>query len=443
MQQHLFNGIENYVKRADTRFHMPGHKGNAILPILEQIMPYDVTELPETDSLFEADGILAKSQQEAAQAVGAKALYYSAGGCTLCIQAMIRLACKNSKKIIMSRQIHRAAVITLALLDIQPIWVMPDDSAGKGFAGRITPEAVELALSANPDAGAVYITSPDYYGVIADIAGMSSVCKKYGVPLIVDNAHGAHFSFMQERRLHPIANGADMSADSAHKSLPVLTGGAYLCVNNDSFANGVSEAMMLFGSTSPSYPIMLSIESGIAWATENAQRFEQTAQRVHELGILCDSLGFVQPKGLIDPLKLVIDTATLGMTGFDAADYFRTYGIQSEMSDSRHVVFMASPLNDESDFVRLKDALKRFPITKPLEHDNYKVVLPKKAMSVREATLAENELLPVEQCLGRIAAQPSCPCPPGIPVVMPGEIIDENVCESLIRYGILSVLVVK
>ena len=314
METPLYTALTDYQKKKYASFHTPGHK-NTISFLKYNLYDLDFTELPDTDSLFEAEGCILKAEQTAAKAFSTLLCVLSAGGCTMCIQGMLRLAAPSGGKLVCGRIIHRSAVNTMALLGIDPVWIMPEPNAGEGLAGRITPEGVRRALEKNPEAKGVYLTSPDYYGVICDIQGIACVCKKYGVPLLVDNAHGAHLGYLSEN-LHPIHLGASMAACSAHKTLPVLTGGAWLQINDSRYLEGVKEAMSLFGSTSPSYPVMASLDLCRAWLEEEGQKAFQTLERrVGAVKKLAAAKGLGIPEGLTDPVRITLNTAKIGLTG--------------------------------------------------------------------------------------------------------------------------------
>lgn len=440
--QPIFNAVDKHIKQNIAPFHMPGHKGVNILPGWKKAMPYDITELPDTDSLYEANGVIELSQQIASHIYKTKRTLYSAGGCTLCIQAMLRLVSQNSNKIIMGRNIHRSAINALALLGIDPIWIMPSFDAGYGLPGRINAVDIKKALADNPDASAVYITSPDYYGCISPINEISKICKQYNIPLIIDNAHGAHLIFIDKGKLHPIQNGADMSADSVHKTLPALTGSALLHINNDKYIDNAQSAMALFGSTSPSYLIMQSLESAINWANQS-DRFTKLIALVDDIKQTAINKGFLLPKGLNDPTRITLDCAAVGMSGYKAAEYFRNNKIEPEMSTRQHIVFIPTPLNTAEHFIRLKAAIENFPVSASLKNEVYIPILPQKILSPRHAILSQCQRIDTISSQGRIAAESACPCPPGVPIVMPGEIITHEAVQTLIGYGVLSILVVK
>lgn len=441
----LLNALERHLALGRVPMHMPGHKGIASpLDRMGDLLRLDTTEIPDTDSLYEASGPIAEAMERASALYGTRRTLFSAGGCSLCIQTMLRLAVPQGGKIVAGRTIHRAAVNAMALLDIIPAWVLPRPDAGEGLPGRIHPQDIEAALCANPDACAVYVTTPDYYGVLSDIRGISEVCRAHGVPLLVDNAHGAHLKFACPGA-HPLERGASITCDSAHKTLPVMTGGAWLHIAQDAYCAEAPSAMALFGSTSPSYPILVSLDLCRAWLEEEGEAaFSSLTEKVDDVRRHALSLGMRLPLGEWDPVRITLGTAPLGLTGQEAAQRLRQQGVEPEYADGMHVVLIPSPFNPDEDFLRLKAALSALPDGRPPLPKAGKVTsLPAVAASPRQALLAPGERIPIAESVGRIAAEASCPCPPGVPVVAPGEYIDEQSAKILKSYGICEIKVIK
>lgn len=426
---------------------MPGHKGakSPLFDVFGKSLGLDVTELPETDNLFEETGAILEAERLAAEFYGTRETLFSAGGSTLCIQAMLRLVSKGGGRIICARNIHRSAVNTMALLGIEPVFIWPEPFEGSALPGAVTAKKVEEAASKFSDACAVFLTSPDYYGIISDIKGISEVCQRHNLTLIVDNAHGAHLKLL-EGNLHPIDNGADMVCDSAHKTLPALTGGAFLHINSSRFSKEEAKrAMTLFGSTSPSYLIMLSLDIARAWAAkEGKSAFRKLAQKVADIRVLCKSIGFYSPyNAVFDPVRITIDTASCGITGNSAALFMRKNGISPEMSDERHLVLIPTPFNSDEDFERLKNALISLKPGKPIPLKQYLPKKPECVMPIKQAVFSESIQRDIQDCVGRISAEAKCPCPPCIPLVMPGELITQEIAEALKSYGVLNIKVVQ
>ncbi len=446
MKTPLYDAVTAHNKKNMVSMHMPAHKGAAeCLYALKGMQTFDITEIPDTGSLFDGEGATAQAELLAAELFETSASFMSAGGCTLCIQAMLRAVAPQGGKVVCGRVIHRSAINAMALLGIEPVWVLPDSSAGEVFSGRITPQAVNKALTDNPDACAVYITSPDYFGIISDVKGIAETAKQFGVPLIVDNAHGAHLKFL-ETDMSPVSLGAAMSADSAHKTLPVMTGGAWLQVGDSTFTPDIRQAMALFGSTSPSYPIMISLDLARAWLDENGR--EQVgilAKRVGEIKDLCAKNGLILPQGDCDPARIAFDTSALGFSGGEFGELLRENGVEPEYAGQGKVILIPSVMNTQSDFDVLAGAIKKICKNKrgSAPRQTVKASLPQRVMTPREALLAQNESIAVEQSEGMVAAEVFCPCPPAIPVVMPGEKIGKNEVCRLLSYGIFNIKVVK
>ena len=253
MDTPIYDFLKGYAASGTVRCHMPGHKGR--LPALGSEL--DITEISGADSLFEASGIIRESERGMSSLYGTADTFYSAGGSTLCIQAMLAAMKQEGRTVVAARNVHRAFLNAAALLGLDVKWVMPDYTDGI-LSGTLSPGDIERALADTSNA-CVYLTSPDYTGRMADIRAVSAICRRYGAPLLADNAHGAHLRFMPTD-CHPITLGADMCCDSAHKTLPALTGAAMLHTSSERYAGVLRQCMSLFASTSPSYPIMASLD---------------------------------------------------------------------------------------------------------------------------------------------------------------------------------------
>lgn len=441
MNTPIYDFVREYAEKNTVRAHMPGHKGAVGNNRIESVYPYDITEIKGADALFEADGIIAESEKNAAELFGTYRTCYSAGGSTLCIQAMLAAVCRKGDRVVAARNSHKAFLNSCILLGLDPVWVYPEFADGSVIAGKITVSAVEEGIKTAGDPACVYITSPDYLGNIADVKEIADVCHRYGVPLLVDNAHGAHLAFLKEN-IHPIKLGADMCCDSAHKTLPVLTGGAYLHVGNPVFADRVKDTMSLFGSSSPSYLIMQSLDLCNKYLAEGFRtELENTCEKVSKLKKRLEDVYTVCKS---EPLKLTLYTLPNGRTGNEAAEYLRANGIEPEYSDETHVMMMFSPQNTDDDFERVYAVLSSMPMPRiRLCPPDFSLLPLKKAMTPREAWFAENELVPVEKCEGRICAKARTVCPPCVPVAAGGEIFDSNSVKILKMYSISEVNVVK
>ena len=428
--------VARYAQSGVARLHMPGHKGVGPLGF-EQ---FDITEINGADSLYEADGIIARSETNASALFGCPT-FYSTEGASQCIRAMLYLCLLQAKKegkrplIAAGRNAHKVLLSAAALLDVDIHWLYGSREASY-LSCPITAAALEEALSNMAEKPvAVYLTSPDYLGNMADVAAFAQVAHGHGCLLAVDNAHGAYLKFLPQS-LHPMDLGADLCCSSAHKTLPVLTGGAYLHTS-PALSAGAKNALALFGSTSPSYLILQSLDVANAVLAEDfSAKLTATAQAVAELKARLHEFDFTGS----EPMKLTLRTATYGYTGVEFANILRQKGVECEFADPDHVVFMISPATD---LPFLEAALTAIPQKPPLTGQPPRLYRPRKVLSIREATLSPNVILPLSQCQGRILAAATVGCPPAVPIAVCGELIDEAVLERMAYYGIATCCVVE
>lgn len=447
MDTPLYHAIQALMERGFSRFHTPGHKGRD-LGIFSGVTPFDFTEVRGADSLFAPDGPIAETEALYTRLYATAGTFLSAGGSTLCIQAMLRLIRPLGQKVLIGRNAHSSAISALALLGMQPVWLYPETGSDL-LPQPITPQAVEAALREHPDAAGVYVTSPDYFGKLSDIAGLADACHRQGIPLLVDNAHGAELFFLPERQ-HPMQLGADLCCDSLHKTLPVLTGGALLHVGDTplarrhAFAAQAKAAMALFGSTSPSYLILLSMDLLLPRLADGsiARELAQTAARAQKLTALAAGQGFCLPKGPLLPTRLSLGFFALGQSraAFDAL--LTRCRVEPEYQAGHYCVFLLSAQNRGSDYARLGRLITQTPKHPPLPVEEG--FLPaRQVCPSREALFAPRETLPLAQAVHRTAAEVVSRCPPGIPLLLPGEQIDENIAALLNKYGIFTISVLK
>ena len=427
---------ESYREKKTARFHMPGHKGRLRLGCEDR----DLTEFTGADDLYHASGIIAESEGNATGLFGWPTVY-STEGSSLCIQAMLLLVYRASGckgRILAGRNAHKTFLNTAILLDFPIRWLWTGEDY---LSCPVTPEQVECAiLEEGEKPFGVYLTSPDYLGNLCDIAGIARVCHRYGVPLLVDNAHGAYLKFLPESR-HPMDLGADYCCDSAHKTLPVLTGGAYLHVRQEGQRQEAKDAMALFGSTSPSYLIMQSLDLANPYLEALPQTLQAFAPQVAALKGKLLARGFTLAGEEL--LKLTWVTPSWGYTGEEIGELLERRGIYCEFRDERHIVFMFTPDNSPMDLERLWQALEAIPQRKALREKPLLRVQPWQVLSPRQAALAPRERIPVEESAGRVLAQANVSCPPAVPIVMCGEEIGEDLIPILRAYGTQWVEVVK
>ena len=261
----------------------------------------------------------------------------------------------------------------------------------------------------------------------------------------MDNAHGSHLGLLKTN-LHPIHLGADITACSAHKTLPVLTGGAFLNINNEQYIEDAKRFMSIFGSTSPSYLIMSSLDTAVDWALENGkQSFTELEKKVSELKTTAKKCGILPDFENVDPVRLTLQPAKIGLSGIGAAKQLKSAGIITEYFDDEYVVLILTPFLNPSDFKIIDSAIKNLKSdgTSITKNNILKFSAAKAVMSPRQAIFSKSEIIPIYMSEGRIAADIVCPCPPGIPAVIPGEEISSAVINYLASRNISEIRVVK
>ncbi len=434
---------KRYAESGVSRFHMPGHKG-VTLHGLEAV---DLTEIKGADFLFEPDGVIADGERLTADAYGSAATCWSAEGTSLSIKAavcMVRQYLGRDITVASPRNCHRAFLNACTLLGIDPVWIYPADKRSLLCECAVTPDDVRKTLL-NGGVDAIYITSPDYLGGMADIRGIAKVCREFGALLIVDNAHGAYLKFVGNE--HPLGCGADIVCDSAHKTLPVYTGGGYLHISKSApkeLVQLAKPAMAMFGSTSPSYLIMQSLGMCAEMLTgELPQKLRDCCERTAKVKALMKSLGI--PDLSAEPMKITVGASKAGYDGGELAELMRENKMECEYSDPDAVVLMLSPYNTKTDFERLERFFMKLEKRIPLHNADCTElfgVRPEKVMSLRSAMLSPCVNIPVDESEGRICARTAMSCQPSVAAVMAGERISAEILKILKRYSIFSIDVI-
>lgn len=436
MNTPIVDFVQGYAASEALRLHMPGHKG---VPLLGP-EALDITEITGADVLYHAEGVIRASEENAAALFGSAKTLYSAEGSSLCIRAMLYLALQyarlTGKKplIAAGRNAHRVFLSGAALLGLEIAWLYGEESTP--LSCRVSPEKLE-ALLAEEQPAAVYLTSPDYLGCRAELPALTAVCRRHGALLLVDNAHGAYLKFLSPSQ-HPLDLGADLCCDSAHKTLPVLTGGAYLHLSRScpaALLPMAEAALRLFASTSPSYLILQSLDlCNRTLADDYPARLAESAARLGSLKADLCAAGWLLAGD--EPMKLTLCPKRRGYTGTELAGLLAERGIVCEFADPDCCVFMFSPANPASDLDTLAAALQSLPVRPSIETQPPKLGVPERVLPPREAMLAPFETLPREQALGRVLAAPTVSCPPAVPILVCGERIDEQALALFAYYGL-------
>lgn len=446
MKTPVYSFIKDYSEKNGTRLHVPGHKGKNT-GFCEAA---DITEIEGADVLYHETGILMESQKNAAMVFGTAKSLYSTEGSSLCIRAMLALikmlAVKNGTKTVIAagRNAHKVFMTTAALLDIDIRWIFPENKKNV-VSADISPEYLEEFLdSQDVLPSAVYVTSPDYLGNTVDINSIAEICHTRGVLLAVDNAHGAYLKFLSECR-HPVYLGADICCDSAHKTLPVLTGGAYLHISQkapDAFKENAERAMSLFASTSPSYLILSSLDKANEFLSGSfAQRLEALADRLDNMKNKLLSAGFELTGD--EPLKISVCPKSYGYLGDELADILRNNGIECEFSDPDYIVMMFTVNNSENEISDVENILLSLKKKAELNCTPPQIPVLKTELCMKDALFLPSETIKTEDAVGRILASPSVTCPPAVPIAISGELLNEEAVKSFLYYGIKQINVVK
>lgn len=402
-------------------FHVPGHKAKGDFKVKFPIAPIDVTELEWSDNLACPTGVIAEAQNDLAEIVGAKKSYILTDGSSSGVLAMLYAASKSGNKIIVPRNCHQSVWNACRLFGIEPV-IVQGDSKG-GILTPASPETIEKLIVNDINISGMIATSPDYYGVISPLKEYREVLKKHQRFLFVDGAHGAHLAF-EEGKAGYAGLYADAWVDGAHKSLPTLTQGALLNVNDDSLIELIEEGLSFFRTTSPSYPVMASVEYGYKYIADNPELYARakaaalTMQKEKKLSLYPSD----------DWTKAAVDCEPYGVSSKSIVEILTKKGIYPELDDGRYIVFYFSPMTTIGDVGDLKKSLiSAFANKKIAKTYKPRPAIPQcaRTYSFLYALKRPSEWVELEQAVGRMCALNAGLTPPCIPVVAAGEMITE------------------
>lgn len=449
----LLDALKAYTSSNHTPFYTPGHKrGRGISAKLAQyfgtnVFQADLPELPELDNLFAPQGVIKAAQELAADAFGASYTWFLVNGSTCGITAAILATCTAGDKIILPRNVHQSAIAGLILSGATPIFVNPEYDPLLDITYSITLEGVEAVLKQHSDAKAVMMVYPTYDGVCGDVEAIANLTHKYNIPLLVDEAHGAHFDFHPNLPKSALAAGADLTVQSIHKTLGALTQASMLHVHPSSRIDidRLSKSLQLVQSTSPSYLLLASLDAarqqmaiqGKHLMSRTLQLAEIARRKISQISGLSvlelthPTPGFVD----LDKTRLTVNVSGLGLTGFAADEILVELDVIAELPSPQNLTFIISLGNTEADIEKLVQAFT----TLATEYKQDKQIVtsdrPDKiaslAITPRQAFYAPTETLPIEQTCDRICGELVCPYPPGIPILMPGEIVTQEALTYL------------
>ena len=448
---YLDHKLQAYADSDYYPFHMPGHKRT---DKLEFPNPYsmDITEIEGFDNLHHPEGILKEAQMRASELFGSKASFYLINGSTSGILSAISAALPPRGALLMSRNSHKSAYHAAYLRELNTIYLMPA-ATEFGISGSISPASVEQALQENPGIGAVFITSPTYDGIVSDIQAIAGIAHSHNLPLIVDEAHGAHFMFSRKFPSPALRCGADIAIQSLHKTLPCLTQCALLHVNSKRIGLSLIKRFLdIYQTSSPSYLLMSSIEqclrflreesvSQMAEYTQILQAFYRKSENLRHLKVFHKSS--CPPELCFDHdfSKILISVGSTGLTGKELYDaLLHTYHLQLEMASGHYATALTSVMDTKAGFQRLAAALEdidhknRFNEAggkgEPLSSDLI-YQAPKHGMAIGEAMAQKTETLPLKASTGYISQEYIYLYPPGIPLVAPGEIMTGKLLRTI------------
>lgn len=445
MKTPICDFAENYIKNNPTRVHMPGHKGESFLGFEK----FDLTEMEGADDLYHPEGIIKESEDLASSLFGFST-FYSTEGSSQCIRAMMYLAALYAKergenlRVLAGRNAHKTFLSAAALLNFEIEWLIPDNMSSYLSCVVTSVQLEERLKNRGSLPHVLYLTDPDYLGNKADIKSIAAVCKKYGVILIIDNAHGAYLKFLPES-LHPVDLGADICCSSAHKTLPALTGGAYIHINEKApevFKREVKAALSLFGSTSPSYLILESLDKVNEYiANGYKEKLSQFTLKADALKKELQNFGYSFIGD--EKIKFTFDIKKYGYTGDEFAEILLTKNIVTEFHDRDFLVMMLTPETGEKGLEKIKSTLMEIPKKAEITGNPPDFNQNEAKLSIRETLFSLKETIKVEEAEGRICASFNLACPPAVPILVPGEIIDKNAVECFKYYGIEKIDVLK
>jgi len=453
----LFDAMVNLAESRKVSFHTPGHKsGKGISTrfrkfVGHRIFSIDLTTLDEVDSLQNPTGVIKEAQELAAKAAGADRSYFLVNGTTVGNHAMVASTTGPGDKVLIARNCHRSVLTGLIVSGAQPIFFQPIFDRDLKLTLNMTFETVKQAIDENPGARALLITSPNYYGLCADIEKIIPYAHEKRLIVLMDEAHGPHLKFNPKFPKCALETGADMCVQSTHKIVGGMTQASMLHANIGRInIDDVTNTLKLLQTTSPSYILMASLDlARMQMATEGKKLLNRTIKLAEEArteinkipGISCFSKERAKQSGMadMDVTKLTITVSDLGLSGYTVSQMLNTrFDIQVEMADPFHVLVIVSIGDRQDDLNRLVDALRQIAAETglqgallPLDKVHPPILQNRFAMTPREAFYYDTEMVGINQAIGRVSAEIVTVYPPGIPLLVPGEEISQDAIDYL------------
>lgn len=456
-QTPLIDALKACTTRSHAPFYTPGHKhGAGISPLLTDLIGKDVfradlTELAELDNLFTPQSVILAAQELAAEAFGAEKTWFLVNGSTCGIEAAILATCRMGEKIILPRNVHSSVISGLILSGAIPIFINPVYNSDLDIAYSITPEALKAALVQHPDTKAVLIVYPTYNGICGNLPAFVHLTHQYNIPLIVDEAHGAHFHFHSQLPISALTAGADLTVQSIHKTLGAMTQASMLHFQGKRIdIDRVNKALQLVQSTSPSFILLASLDAarqqmaihGEKLMSQTLYLAEEARIKINQIpGLSTPLINSKKSPGFmdLDQTRLTVNVSKIKFTGFASEEILdKKFHVTPEFSSWQNLTFIISLGNTKTDIQKLIQGFNNLthviPLTsecQPCNNINDAMIASIISISPREAFFANSEVIPIAETQERICAEIICPYPPGIPVLMPGEIITKSALEYL------------
>ena len=447
----IYEALENFKKMRVVPFDVPGHKrgrGNPELVALlgEKCVSMDVNSMKPLDNLCHPISVIREAEDLAAEAFGAAHAFLMVGGTTSAVQSMVLSVVKRGDKIILPRNVHRSVMGALVLCGAVPVYVNPECDERLGISLGMSIDAVKQAIADNPEAKAILVNNPTYYGICSDLKSIVELAHAHGMYCLADEAHGTHFYFGENMPISAMAAGADMAAVSMHKSGGSLTQSSLLLIGENIQEGYVRQIINLTQTTSASYLLLSSLDiSRRNLALRGKEAFAKVAQMAQYARKEINSIGGYYAYGSelingdsvydFDTTKLAVNTLDIGLAGIEVYDLLRDeYDIQIEFGDLGNILAYLSIGDRERDLERLVSSLaeirRRFGKSgNELMKQEY--IDPKVVASPQEAFYADKESLPIEQTEGRISSEFLMCYPPGIPIIAPGELITKEILNYI------------
>ncbi|WP_182199037.1 aminotransferase class I/II-fold pyridoxal phosphate-dependent enzyme [Paraliobacillus salinarum] len=462
-QTPLFSGLQAHANNNPIPFHIPGHKKGRGMEeqfrnfIGENALSIDLININPLDDLHHPSGIIKEAQDLAAEAFGADYTFFSVQGTSGAIMAMVMSVCGPGDKIIVPRNIHKSVTTALIFAGAIPIFIHPELDNQLGIAHGITPESVERAIKAHPDAKGVFVINPTYFGIAADLKRIVSISHAHDIPVLVDEAHGIHIHFHDALPISAMQAGADLAATSVHKLGGSLTQSSVLNMKKGLVSQEkVQTILSMLTTTSTSYILLASLDvarkqlavSGKKLISKVIDLAAETRMAINQIPHLYspgDEIIGTTATFDFDPTKVIISVKKLGITGYDVEKWLRAnYNIEVELSDMYNILCIITPGDTSFETNKLVEALRHLSSIYQAKASNKEIevtipLIPKLSMSPRDAFYSQAETIFLKDSAGRISAESIMVYPPGIPIFIPGEIITEDnlaYIEKNVRTGL-------